>query len=312
MDRGRAVVELAVVGRTGDGYRYDHAFCSPALAPTLLACDYLRDPRTSPVQRRLRAHGVSRLRTARGAAEVRPRQRHQPPYAVLERTTGRNDRVVDDEPGTRLANAVHPRGLGAGTGLLRGGYAVVDGEHHVEVGGLDLSPDRASCLGHLAVVQHEPLLVDGPEGTLGSRPTAALTRSGCSSSLRRHSGARTRTRRQRQHLLGQDRFPPDGGRAVCWPQLTSRAMSCWAPQPPGPRLRRDRRPPRVRRAHHRAVRSGRIRGSQRSRPANPSSMTSCSHSTVNASPKSRGARYPSEAMMWLARSMHVWAETWTR
>jgi hypothetical protein len=31
-----------------------------------------------------------------------------------------------------------------------------------------------------------------------------------------------------------------------------------------------------------------------------------------AVPKSRGARQPSEAMMWLARSMHVCAATWTR
>lgn len=39
--------EYSWVGRTGDGYRYDHAFCSVALAPNLLACDYLHEPRST-------------------------------------------------------------------------------------------------------------------------------------------------------------------------------------------------------------------------------------------------------------------------
>jgi exodeoxyribonuclease III len=39
--------EYSWVGRTGDGYRYDHAFCSTALAPHLLACDYLHEPRAT-------------------------------------------------------------------------------------------------------------------------------------------------------------------------------------------------------------------------------------------------------------------------
>lgn len=39
--------EYSWVGRTGDGYRYDHAFCSAALAPKLLVCEYLHEPRTS-------------------------------------------------------------------------------------------------------------------------------------------------------------------------------------------------------------------------------------------------------------------------
>jgi hypothetical protein len=38
-------VEHSWVGRTGDGYRYDHAFCSPALAGHLTACHYLHQPR---------------------------------------------------------------------------------------------------------------------------------------------------------------------------------------------------------------------------------------------------------------------------
>lgn len=38
-------VEHSWVGRTGDGYRYDHAHCTPDLAATLLACEYLHQPR---------------------------------------------------------------------------------------------------------------------------------------------------------------------------------------------------------------------------------------------------------------------------
>jgi exodeoxyribonuclease-3 len=38
-------VEHSWVGRTGDGYRYDHAVCSPALRRRLAACHYLHQPR---------------------------------------------------------------------------------------------------------------------------------------------------------------------------------------------------------------------------------------------------------------------------
>jgi exodeoxyribonuclease-3 len=37
--------EYSWVGRTGDGYRYDHAFCSRALRSRITACDYLHQPR---------------------------------------------------------------------------------------------------------------------------------------------------------------------------------------------------------------------------------------------------------------------------
>ena len=37
--------EYSWVGRTGDGYRYDHAFCSAALADRIAGCDYLHQPR---------------------------------------------------------------------------------------------------------------------------------------------------------------------------------------------------------------------------------------------------------------------------
>jgi exodeoxyribonuclease-3 len=38
-------VEHSWVGRTGDGYRYDHAFCSAALAPSVTDCWYVHQPR---------------------------------------------------------------------------------------------------------------------------------------------------------------------------------------------------------------------------------------------------------------------------
>jgi exodeoxyribonuclease III len=38
-------VEHSWVGRTGDGYRYDHAHCTPDLAAQLLGCDYIHQPR---------------------------------------------------------------------------------------------------------------------------------------------------------------------------------------------------------------------------------------------------------------------------
>lgn len=40
-----AAVEHSWVGRTGDGYRYDHVFCSASLAPAVTACRYLHEPR---------------------------------------------------------------------------------------------------------------------------------------------------------------------------------------------------------------------------------------------------------------------------
>jgi exodeoxyribonuclease III len=33
------------VGRTGDGYRYDHVFCSVSLAPLINSCQYVHEPR---------------------------------------------------------------------------------------------------------------------------------------------------------------------------------------------------------------------------------------------------------------------------
>ena len=38
--------EYSWVGRTGDGYRYDHAFCSRELAGLVLSCQYVHQPRS--------------------------------------------------------------------------------------------------------------------------------------------------------------------------------------------------------------------------------------------------------------------------
>jgi exodeoxyribonuclease-3 len=40
-----AAAEHSWVGRTGDGYRYDHAFCSGSLIPAVSSCGYLHEPR---------------------------------------------------------------------------------------------------------------------------------------------------------------------------------------------------------------------------------------------------------------------------
>jgi exodeoxyribonuclease III len=37
--------EYSWVGRTGDGYRYDHVFCSASLAPLIASCQYVHEPR---------------------------------------------------------------------------------------------------------------------------------------------------------------------------------------------------------------------------------------------------------------------------
>ncbi len=37
--------EYSRVGRTGDGYRYDHVFCSVGLAAAINTCEYLHEPR---------------------------------------------------------------------------------------------------------------------------------------------------------------------------------------------------------------------------------------------------------------------------
>jgi exodeoxyribonuclease-3 len=56
-------VEHSWIGRTGDGYRYDHAHCSKELAAELVECEYVHEPRTT----RLTDHSGLSLRFACGA-----------------------------------------------------------------------------------------------------------------------------------------------------------------------------------------------------------------------------------------------------
>lgn len=50
--------EHSWVGRTGDGYRYNHAFCSAALTTAISTCQYLHEPRHD----RLSDHSALTLR----------------------------------------------------------------------------------------------------------------------------------------------------------------------------------------------------------------------------------------------------------
>ncbi len=71
-------VEHSWVGRTGDGYRYDHAHCTADLTTNLLACDYIHQPRLdrlsdhSALSVRLAVHPGERLITSDPAAASAP------------------------------------------------------------------------------------------------------------------------------------------------------------------------------------------------------------------------------------------------
>ncbi|WP_245599999.1 hypothetical protein [Embleya scabrispora] len=54
--------EYSWVGKTGDGYRYDHAHVSASLGGTLLGCSYVHEPRTGPD--RLTDHSALTVRLA--------------------------------------------------------------------------------------------------------------------------------------------------------------------------------------------------------------------------------------------------------
>jgi hypothetical protein len=53
-------IEHSWVGRTGDGYRYDHIHCTADLAATLVSCDYLHQARVD----RLSGHSALSVRLA--------------------------------------------------------------------------------------------------------------------------------------------------------------------------------------------------------------------------------------------------------
>jgi exodeoxyribonuclease-3 len=72
--------EYSWVGRTGDGYRYDHAFCSRELAGLVASCQYVHQPRSD----KLSDHSALAVRLALAA----------PQRLVVE------DPVAASEPGT--------------------------------------------------------------------------------------------------------------------------------------------------------------------------------------------------------------------
>ena len=62
------VAEHSWAGRRGEGYRYDHAFCSDYLARQVIACEYLHQPRTD----KLSDHSALTVRLAVAPSAVLP------------------------------------------------------------------------------------------------------------------------------------------------------------------------------------------------------------------------------------------------
>lgn len=60
--------EHSWVGKTGDGYRYDHAFCSHSLRDTITACGYLHEPR----EQKLSDHSALTMRLAINPPQALP------------------------------------------------------------------------------------------------------------------------------------------------------------------------------------------------------------------------------------------------
>jgi exodeoxyribonuclease III len=58
--------EYSWVGRTGDGYRYDHAFCSRELTGLVTSCQYVHQPRSD----KLSDHSALTLHLDLAAPEV--------------------------------------------------------------------------------------------------------------------------------------------------------------------------------------------------------------------------------------------------
>ena len=61
-------IEHSWVGRTGDGYRYDHAFCSRVIRDRISACQYLHQPRLE----RLSDHSALTMRLKAAPSEALP------------------------------------------------------------------------------------------------------------------------------------------------------------------------------------------------------------------------------------------------
>jgi exodeoxyribonuclease-3 len=80
--------EYSWVGRAGDGYRYDHAFCSHALASRITACDYLHQPRRD----KLSDHSALTMHLAVAPSAWLPPSTEHP--GLWEGTTGLGSMVV--------------------------------------------------------------------------------------------------------------------------------------------------------------------------------------------------------------------------
>ncbi|MFD8967348.1 endonuclease/exonuclease/phosphatase family protein [Streptomyces sp. NPDC059568] len=65
-----AALEYSWVGRTGDGYRYDHAHVSTPLADTVRGCSYVHEPRT--MENRLTDHSALSVQLAVTPAGLLP------------------------------------------------------------------------------------------------------------------------------------------------------------------------------------------------------------------------------------------------
>ena len=81
--------EYSWVGRTGDGYRYDHAFCSRSLRGLITDCRYLHQPRQDKLSDHSALTIASQPGPAPGAARIRPGRRSRTGHALL---TGRGRR----------------------------------------------------------------------------------------------------------------------------------------------------------------------------------------------------------------------------
>lgn len=66
------LLEYSWVGRTGDGYRYDHVFCSESLCDVLTACEYLHEPRESRLSDHSAVKAIFRIEPASSRAVSDP------------------------------------------------------------------------------------------------------------------------------------------------------------------------------------------------------------------------------------------------
>ena len=85
--------EYSWVGRTGDGYRYDHAFCSRPLCDLITDCRYLHQPRQDKLSDHSALIDPFQPGPARSAARIQPGRRSRTGHALLT-TAAADPRVV--------------------------------------------------------------------------------------------------------------------------------------------------------------------------------------------------------------------------